>query len=492
MGLRHRLATEDPPTTAPPNGSRGIAGDERSDIFSLAAVLHHLLTGEPPNAEARAAKSIPRAVRSVLSRALETLPTHRFGTVAAFAQALEAASSEEVMRHERAGRGRRGVVAVGTGLGVVAAAAVWLLTSMDRTQPELAAEGRVSVSGSDSAAQVGESIRSPPVPRKPAPAVSPESGAADPKHRGVSSDDSRSSDASDGQPPVRDELSVTPESIAVAEEVAAEEALAAEILEREGTSEPAVPAPRRLELSPSVQAHSEAVTGPAEVRHEPRERPQPKAVVPEKFGAGAGTPSGDPGRAPRAKTSASADSGLGYAMSDGAEPPRFRPSPPLVRSPAMRLALSDVMRLQIAARYEEVKPGVLVLELGAGYGASRSLGYTLERLYNGIPRASSITLRAIRSSSSGRTDRRSGSIPETDSKWESPVVVETLIVPLDGRQVISKTIVATSAHRVPSATGGLPVAPADALRTAGEFSVPLLRTFSEYGNWCLKVGEGGR
>jgi len=47
----------------------------------------------------------------------------------------------------------------------------------------------------------------------------------------------------------------------------------------------------------------------------------------------------------------------------------------------MRLALSDVMRLQIAVRYEEVRPGVLVLELGSGYAASRSRDYNLQRLY---------------------------------------------------------------------------------------------------------------
>jgi hypothetical protein len=47
----------------------------------------------------------------------------------------------------------------------------------------------------------------------------------------------------------------------------------------------------------------------------------------------------------------------------------------------MRLALSDVVRLQIAASYEEVRPGLLVLVLGSGFRTSTSLDYNFRKLY---------------------------------------------------------------------------------------------------------------
>jgi hypothetical protein len=47
----------------------------------------------------------------------------------------------------------------------------------------------------------------------------------------------------------------------------------------------------------------------------------------------------------------------------------------------MRLALGDVLRLQIADSYEEVRPGRLVLALGSGFHTSTSLDYNLRQLY---------------------------------------------------------------------------------------------------------------
>jgi D-alanyl-D-alanine dipeptidase len=64
---------------ASPERIAGRPTDQRSDVFSLGAVLHHLLTQSG---------GIPQAMGEVLSRALAPVPARRFQTVAKFAAAL--------------------------------------------------------------------------------------------------------------------------------------------------------------------------------------------------------------------------------------------------------------------------------------------------------------------------------------------------------------------------------------------------------------------
>jgi zinc D-Ala-D-Ala dipeptidase len=79
---------------ASPEQIAGHPPDERSDVFSLGAVLHHLLTGAPPTPGSRGGR-VPKAMRAVLNRALALSPAQRFQTIAEFAAAL-APSYEEV------------------------------------------------------------------------------------------------------------------------------------------------------------------------------------------------------------------------------------------------------------------------------------------------------------------------------------------------------------------------------------------------------------
>ncbi|MGH7508789.1 MAG: M15 family metallopeptidase [Gemmatimonadales bacterium] len=79
---------------ASPERIAGHPPDERSDVFSLGAVLHHLLTGAPPTPGSRGGR-VPKAMRAVLNRALAPSPARRFQTIAEFAAAL-APSHEEV------------------------------------------------------------------------------------------------------------------------------------------------------------------------------------------------------------------------------------------------------------------------------------------------------------------------------------------------------------------------------------------------------------
>jgi serine/threonine-protein kinase len=372
--------------TAPPAGGKwsisyasperlgGHAGDERSDIFSLGAVLHHVLTGEPPSADSGEPELIPEAARAVVSRALEPLPGHRFGTVAAFARALAAVRDESAEQGKRAEGGRRGAVAIGAGLVIVAVAGLWLLRSSERPRPEPVSGRRVTVSGAAPAGQVGDSVSSLPAPRDTASARSPKSGTATLPFPDLSR---RKRSIPNAPASVREEPSTTPESAPA--EVRESKVVAPERAEA-GVSIPEAAAPPRPEVSPKAEVRSLAAAKPAGVPPAPQEQPGSAAITPENFDAGDGaTGSGDGARVPAPVASGPADSAVGYAPSIAAEAPG--PAESLTRTAAMRLALSDAVRLQIAASYEEVRPGLLVLVLGSGFRTSTSLDYNFRKLY---------------------------------------------------------------------------------------------------------------
>jgi D-alanyl-D-alanine dipeptidase len=112
---------------AAPERLTGHLLDERSDVFSLGAVLHHLLTGAPPGGDRHMASSIPEAVHRVLVKALEPSPDDRFQTVAAFQRALTTATTKPHARlgpqARRTGRHRwlQGSLAVAAVVAIVIA-----------------------------------------------------------------------------------------------------------------------------------------------------------------------------------------------------------------------------------------------------------------------------------------------------------------------------------------------------------------------------------
>jgi len=157
-GQGHAWSTRYP--YASPEQLAGYSPDERSDVFSLGAVLQHLLTGEPPSPGQLEVLRIPEAERRVIAKALEPPPDDRFQTVAAFARALASATSRPPARirsRSQRTRRRRGFLAVAL---LIAVAAVWLWGGRERFLHRQAGDG---IAAGREPMTTGE-IRAPPSP----------------------------------------------------------------------------------------------------------------------------------------------------------------------------------------------------------------------------------------------------------------------------------------------------------------------------------------
>jgi serine/threonine protein kinase len=159
MGAGPMIKDDPSADYASPERIAGQPPDERSDVYSLAAVLHHLLTGRPPTRGWRGGRA-PAELRAALNHALAPMPALRFQTAEEFAAALRSTRREETQILPAKPRADgRNVLAIGAVAAsfVGVAVGVWLLWGTPRppavapTRARPQEPARVVDSGSSSA-----------------------------------------------------------------------------------------------------------------------------------------------------------------------------------------------------------------------------------------------------------------------------------------------------------------------------------------------------
>ncbi len=116
---------------ASPERLAGYVPDKRSDVFSLGAVLHHLLVGVPPSFGSEGL--VAEVMRAPVAKAMLPIPEHRFQTMSEFVGAVKHAAT--VATGSKKVRTRRALLLTAGGIIPLVAAGVWLFASLQGRGP---------------------------------------------------------------------------------------------------------------------------------------------------------------------------------------------------------------------------------------------------------------------------------------------------------------------------------------------------------------------
>jgi len=190
---------------ASPERVNGTPPDKRSDVFSVGAALHHLLTGKPPGGHP-AGKAIPEIARPVLAKALASAPGARFQTMSQLRDALEQLIAATTRSPQEQAYHRTLVRAVVAGAAVIAAGLLviplWTrietIGSQTVSLPAIIGRDTVAPAAPASAASTGTDARQGSTPperaaqpraRRATPRPTVEASSANQEGRGAGADD---------------------------------------------------------------------------------------------------------------------------------------------------------------------------------------------------------------------------------------------------------------------------------------------------------------
>lgn len=159
------------PGYAPPEQYQGLATPQ-SDVYALAATLHHLLTGRDPTQEMpfsfppvrTLVPTISERTSAALERALQKVPADRFATMDEFRAALiPARQPQPVQVQVSRPASPRAPAAVRPAGKIPSTAPV----SLQRQRPAIFADPPIPIQGSSASASAGTPNASPPAPASP-------------------------------------------------------------------------------------------------------------------------------------------------------------------------------------------------------------------------------------------------------------------------------------------------------------------------------------
>ena len=220
--IRFGLARPEPEPSGQAESVAGFAAPEHlaghppsvsGDVFSLGAILYHMLSGYMPSGQppdvARELGGLPSGVQAALTGALDPRPEHRFKSVAVFRQLLQGCGSEGEASEQRqlprrsAGWQQRASL-VGTVAAIAAGIAWWAVRGERGAEPALpASDGSVAA------------LRTPPSPAEAdtlpdAAASGPQRFAPRAAARSPRSSSARSLPASEPQKPKPKQVAAQP------------------------------------------------------------------------------------------------------------------------------------------------------------------------------------------------------------------------------------------------------------------------------------------